>query len=262
MAVGFIAFKQSDSGINGIINQGTDIFEDGHRLFAVDDVLDGGFFGILTGDVVVAHIAISGEGVGDGAGGSVVRSQDEDIPFICGGGGGQVGFGQILGDAEVPVGGDLTNDLGLFVTAEVYFAGEGFGFAGVLDDEGAIGNLGLQYVPGALEEDEGVVVGSSARIEIERVAGATGIVNQVLGLLGTNSQAVEGDVVVDGVGVTNQTVVGDDAYASVLGSLAAAAAAVPSCGVMMMTVAPLVIRSSTLARSLAESPWLNRISTS
>ena len=43
---------------------------------------------------------------------------------------------------------------------------------------------------------------------------------------------------------------------------AAAAAAVPSCGQMMSTLMPLVIRDSTLAFSLAESPWLNRISTS
>ena len=42
-------------------------------------------------------------------------------------------------------------------------------------------------------------------------------------------------------------------------SSAAAAAAEPSWGQMMRTLAPLVIRASTLALSLAESPWLNRI---
>ena len=97
------------------------------------------------------------------------------------------------------------------------FVGQCFGFAGVLDDEGAISDLGLQHVPGAFEEDEGVVVGGGTSIEIERVAGAFGVVNQVLGLLGTNSQAVEGDVVIDGIGVTDQTVVGNDAYTSGFG---------------------------------------------
>ena len=42
-------------------------------------------------------------------------------------------------------------------------------------------------------------------------------------------------------------------------SSAAAAAAEPSTGQMMMTLMPLVIRDSTLAFSFAESPSLNRI---
>ena len=40
---------------------------------------------------------------------------------------------------------------------------------------------------------------------------------------------------------------------------AAAAAAVASCGVIMRTLMPWLMSDSTLAFSLAESPWLNRI---
>jgi len=43
---------------------------------------------------------------------------------------------------------------------------------------------------------------------------------------------------------------------------AAAAAAFPSCGQMISTLMPLAINASTFAASLAESPWLNRISAS
>ena len=71
------------------------------------------------------------------------------------------------------------------------------GFAGVLDHEGAVGDLGLQDVPGALEEQEGVVVGGGARVQVQRVAGAGGLVDQVLGLGCAHGDAVEGHVVVD-----------------------------------------------------------------
>src|SRR5512136_59273 len=45
-------------------------------------------------------------------------------------------------------------------------------------------------------------------------------------------------------------------------SSAAAAAAVASCGQIMITLTPWEISASTLAFSLAESPWLKRIWTS
>ena len=50
MAVGGLALEEGDGGGDGILDQGADILEDGHRLLAVDDVLDGSFLGILTGD--------------------------------------------------------------------------------------------------------------------------------------------------------------------------------------------------------------------
>ena len=40
-------------------------------------------------------------------------------------------------------------------------------------------NLGLEHVPGALEEQEGVVIGLRAGVEVERIAGTLGVVNQV-----------------------------------------------------------------------------------
>ena len=87
---------------------------------------------------------------------------------------------------------------------------QGNRFAGVLDDEGAVGDLGLQDIPGAFEEQEGVVVGSRPGVQVERVAGAGGFVDQVLGLGGAHGDAVEGHVVVYGLGVEDQAVVGDD----------------------------------------------------
>ena len=113
------AFEVSDCGADGIANQGADILQDGHGLLAVDDVLDGSDLGILSGDHVAGDIAIGGEGVSDGAGGAVVRGQDEDIALVCGGGGGQVGFSQVLGGVEVPVGGDLTDDLAHLVAGQI-----------------------------------------------------------------------------------------------------------------------------------------------
>ena len=210
----FVAFQQSHSSVDGVIYQGTNIFEDGHGLTAVNDVLDGSFFSILPSDQIAGDIAVSGKGIGDSASGTIVGSQDEDIALIVSGGSGQVGFGQVFGGVEVPVGGDLANDLSHFVTGQFRFARQGFSFAGVLDNKGAIRNFRLQNAPSAFKEDECVVVGSCASVEVERVARTAGIVYQVLGLLGTDSNAVEGDVVVDGVGVANKAVIGDDFYAS------------------------------------------------
>ena len=123
----------------------------------------------------------------------------------------QVGLGQVLGGVEVPVGGDLADDLGLFVTGQRGLVLEGHGFAGVLDHEGAVGDLGLDLLPGALEEDEGVVVGGRAGIEIQRVAlGGAGLLDQVLAPGRAHGHAVKGHIVVDRIGVADQAVVGDD----------------------------------------------------
>ena len=107
--------------------------------------------------------------------------------------------------------------------------------------------LGCSTSPGAFEEQEGVVVGGGAGIQVQRVAGAGGVVDQVLGLSFADRDAVEGHVVVDCVRVEDQAVVGDhlDAGRS-LASSAAAAAAVPSCGQMMITLTPWEIKDSTL----------------
>ena len=118
MAAGVLSFEQGHGGGDGVLHQGADILEDGHRLLAIDDVLDGSLLSILTGDEVARDILVGGEGVGDGAGGAIIRGQDEDIALVGGGGGGQVGFGQVLGGVEVPVGGDLADDLGLLVAGQ------------------------------------------------------------------------------------------------------------------------------------------------
>ena len=86
---------------------------------------------------------------------------------------------------------------------------QAYRFARVLDDEGAVGDLGLQHVPGALEEQEGVVVGGRASVQVQRVAGAGGLVDQVLALRFANRNAVKGHIVVDRIGVPDQPVVGD-----------------------------------------------------
>ena len=105
------AFEISDRSADGVSHQGADILQDGHGLLAVDDVLDGSDLCILSGDHVAGDICIGGEGVSDGAGGAVIGGQDEHIALVCGGGGGQVGLGQVLGGVEIPVGGDLADDL-------------------------------------------------------------------------------------------------------------------------------------------------------
>ncbi len=191
-------------------DQGADVLEDGHGLLAVDDVLDGGFLSILTGDDIAGDILVSAEDIGDGAGGAVIRGEDEDVALVGSCSGGQVGFSQVLGDVELPVGGHLADDLAHLVAGQGGLVLQGNRFAGVLDDEGAIGDLGLQDIPGAFEEQEGVVVGGSAGIQVQRVAGAGGLVDQVLSLGFAHRNAVEGDVVVDGIGVADQAVIGDD----------------------------------------------------
>ena len=136
------------------------------------------------------------------------------MPLSAACGRGQVGLGQVLGGVEVPVGGDLADDLGLFVAGQRGLVLEGDGFAGVLDDEGAVGDLGLDLLPGAFEEDEGVVVGGGAGIEIQRVAlGGAGLLDQVLAPGRADGHAVEGHIVIDRIGVADQAVVGDDLHA-------------------------------------------------
>ena len=117
-ALGFggLAFEQSHTGVNGILHQGAHIFENGHALLAVNNVLDGSLFGILTGDEIAGHVFVGGKGIGNCTGGAVIRGQDKDIALVLSRGGGQVGFGQVLGRVEIPVGGNLANNLGLFIT--------------------------------------------------------------------------------------------------------------------------------------------------
>ena len=124
---------------------------------------------------------------------------------------------RFLATSKFPFGGDLANDLGFFVAGQGGLVLEGNSFAGVLDDEGAVGDLGLQNSPGAFEEQEGVVVGGSAGIQVQRVAFAGGFVNQVLALGFTNGNAVEGHIVIDCVGVADQAVIGNDLDAGLVG---------------------------------------------
>ena len=139
-------------------------------MLAVDDILNGGNLGILTGDHVALDIRIGAEGVSNRAGGAVVGGEDEHIALVGCCGGGQVGLSQGLGGVEVPVGRDLADDLAHLVAGQFSLVLQANRFAGVLDDEGAISDLGLQHVPGAFEEQEGVVVGGSAGIQVQRVA--------------------------------------------------------------------------------------------
>ena len=127
-------------------------------MLAVNDVLNGCFFGILTGHGVAGHILVGAKGIGDRAGSPIVRGEDEDVTLVSSSGSGEVGFGEGLGGVEVPVGGDLADDLTHFVAGQSGLFLQGNRFAGVLDDEGAISDLGLQDVPGAFEEEEGVVI--------------------------------------------------------------------------------------------------------
>ena len=116
--MGVLSFEQGNRGGDGVLHQGADVLEDGHGLLAVDDVLDGGLLSVLTGDDVAGDVLVGAEGIGDGAGGAVIGGQDEDVALVGGLGGGQVGFGQVLGGVEVPVGGDLADDLGLLVAGQ------------------------------------------------------------------------------------------------------------------------------------------------
>ena len=98
------------SGGDGVGDEGADVLEDGHGLLAVDDVLDGGDFRVLAGDVVLLDVLVGAEGVGDGARGAVVRGVDEYGALVGLLSGSQVGLGLVLGVAEGPVGGDLADD--------------------------------------------------------------------------------------------------------------------------------------------------------
>ena len=211
------AFEEGGGSLDGIVNEGADILEDGHGLFAINDVLDGSLFSILTGNSVAGDISIGSEGISNRAGGAVVGGEDEDIALGIGAIGGEVGLSKGLGGVEVPVGGDLTDDGGLFVAGQSSFVLEGNSFGRVGDDESAIGDLGLENIPGAFEEEEGIVVGGSAGIQIKGIAGTGGIVDQVLSLGSANGDAVEGDVEVYGLGVADQAVIGDDLYAGSAG---------------------------------------------
>ncbi len=87
---------------------------------------------------------------------------------------------------------------------------EGDGLVGVPYDEGAVGDLGLEDAPGAGEEDEGVVVGGGAGVQVEVVALAGGLADEELTPRLAYGEAVEGHVVVDGVGAEDEAVIGDD----------------------------------------------------
>ncbi len=70
--------------------------------------------------------------------------------------------------------------------------------------------LGWRTDQRAGEEDEGVVVGGGAGIQIEVVALAGGLAHEELAPRGADGEAVEGDVVVDRVGVEDEPVIGYD----------------------------------------------------
>ena len=94
---------------------------------------------------------------------------------------------------------------------------QGNRFAGVLDDKGAIGDLGLQNSPGAFEEQESVVVRGGASVQVQRGALGGVLVDQVLGLGLANRDAVEGHIEIDGVGTGHEAVIGNDLDASFAG---------------------------------------------
>ena len=75
----------------------------------------------------------------------------------------------------------------------------------------------MEDVPGAFEEEEGVVVGGSAGVQVQGVAFTFSVVHQVLTLGGANRDGVEGDIVVDCVGVGDQAVVRDNLHAGSTG---------------------------------------------
>ena len=106
------ALEVSNRRGDGIAHQGADILQHGHRLLAVDDVLDGSFLSILAGDIVLGHVLVSGEGIGDRASGAIIRGHNEHGALVRRLGRGQVGFRQVLGHVELPFGGHLADDLG------------------------------------------------------------------------------------------------------------------------------------------------------
>ncbi len=239
-----------------VIHQRAHILEDGHRLLAVDDVLHGSLLGILTGDVVRGHIGVSSEGICDGPGGAVVRGQDEDVALVGRGCGGQVGFGQVLGGVEVPVGRDLADDLGHLVTGQRRLCPAAQSpRSEFLITKVPSAILGCSTLQAPSKKMKALLSEAAPAYRYSGLPVPLGLVNQVLGLLGAHGDAVEGHVVVDRIGVADQAVVRDHgSHRHRWAASAAAAAAVPSCGLMMITLTPLVIRSSTLAFSLADDP--------
>ena len=87
---------------------------------------------------------------------------------------------------------------------------QGFRFAGVLDHECAIGDLWLQHIPCTFEEQEGIVVRGSTRIEVQRVTGTSGIIDQVLCLGFTHGYTVERHIVIYSLGVEDQAIIGNN----------------------------------------------------
>ena len=211
------ALEIGDGGGDGILDENTYVLEDRHGLLAIDDVLDGRDFGILSGDVVLLDGFVGGEGVGDGSGGAVIGGGDIDGAFLGSFGDREVGFGFGLGVGEVPVRGYLADDAGLLIPGENGFLGEGGGLAGIADDEGSVGDLGLEHFPGAFEEEEGVVVGSGARIEVEVVAFAFGVLHEVIAPGHADLDGVERDIIVHGSRVADEAVIGDDFHARFVG---------------------------------------------
>ena len=112
------ALEVSHSRGDRIGYQRADILQNGHRLLAIDDVLDGGFLSILAGDVVVGDILVRREGIRNRARGAVIRGDDEHGALVGGRSGRQVRFRQVLGDREVPVRGDLADDLGHLIAGQ------------------------------------------------------------------------------------------------------------------------------------------------
>ncbi len=204
---------------DGVRHQGADILQHGHGLLAIDDVLHGGNFGVLPGDHVAADVRIGAESIGDSARGAVVGRQDEHVTLVVRTGGGQVGFGQVLGSVEVPFGGDLAEDLAHLFAGQFGLVLQGHRLAGVDDVEGAVGDLGLQHVPGAFEEQEGVVVRGRTGVQVQRIAFPAGLVHQVLALGLAYCDAVKGDVVVHRIRLADQAVVGDHLHPGVVGGL-------------------------------------------
>ena len=91
-------------------------------------------------------------------------------------------------------------------------------------DEHALLEVRLQQIPSALEEVLGVVVirGTGEQLDIERAGGAIlklELVNEPRGLEHADLLQLEGGVVVDGVGVHDQSIVGDDLGACIAGLL-------------------------------------------
>ena len=115
---GVLPFEIGNRGGDRIADERADVLQDGHGLLAIDDVLDGGFLSILAGNDIACDVLVGGKSIGNGAGGAIIRGEDEDIALVGSSRGGQVGLGQVLGHVELPVGGDLADDLAHLVTGQ------------------------------------------------------------------------------------------------------------------------------------------------